>query len=56
MHPNNRELCPYDIAGTLDKQYVLAGYHSFVKAGQRIIVFQLHITLEYWIQQHQFVI
>ena len=39
VHPNNREFHPYDIAGTLDKQYVLAGYHSFVKSGQRIIVF-----------------
>ena len=39
MHPNNIEFCPYDIAGTLDKQHVLAGYHSFVKSGQRIIVF-----------------
>ena len=25
VHLNNREFCPYDIAGTLDKQYVLAG-------------------------------
>ena len=39
VHPNNREFRPYDIAGTLDKQYVLAGYHSFVKSGQRIMVF-----------------
>ena len=39
VHPNNREFRPYDIAGTLDKQYVLAGYHSFIKSGQRIIVF-----------------
>ena len=39
VHPNNIEFCPYDIAGTLDKQHVLAGYHSFVKSGQRIIVF-----------------
>ena len=39
VHPNNREFCPYDIAGTLDKQYVLAGYHSFVKSGQLKIVF-----------------
>ena len=39
MHLNNREFCSYDIAGTLDRQYVLAGYHSFVKFGQRIIVF-----------------
>ena len=33
VHPNDRELHSYDIAGTLDKQYVLAGYHSFVKFG-----------------------
>ena len=39
VHPNNREFRPYDIAGTLDKQYVLAGHHGFVKSGQRIIVF-----------------
>ena len=25
VHLNNREFCPYNIAGTLDKQYVLAG-------------------------------
>ena len=39
VHPNNREFRSYHIAGTLDKQYVLAGNHSFVKFGQRIIVF-----------------
>ena len=39
MHPNNREFRPYDIVGTLDKQYVSAGYHSFVKSGQCIIFF-----------------
>ena len=39
MHPNNREFRSYDIAVTLDKQYVLAGYHSFVKTTQRIIFF-----------------
>ena len=39
VHPNNREFRPNDIAGNLDKQYVLVGYHSFVKSGQRIIVF-----------------
>ena len=39
VHVNDREYRSYDIAGTLDKQYVLAGYHSFVKCGQRIIVF-----------------
>ena len=39
VHPNNREFRPYDSAGTLDKKYVLAGYHCCVKFGQRIIVF-----------------
>ena len=39
VHPNDRERHSYDIAGTLDMQYVLAGYHSFVKSGQRIIVY-----------------
>ena len=39
VHPNNREFRPYDIVGTLDKQYVLAGYHSFVKSRKRIIFF-----------------
>ena len=39
VHLNNREFCSYDIAGTLDKQYLLVGYHSFVKSGQPIIVF-----------------
>ena len=39
VHPNKREFRSYDIAGTLDKQYMLADYHSFVKSGQRIIVF-----------------
>ena len=39
VHPINREFCSYDNAGTFDKQYVLAGYHSFVKLGQCIIVF-----------------
>ena len=56
VHINNREFCPYDIAGTLDKQYVLVGYHSFVKYGQCKIVFQLHISLQHWIRQHQLVI
>ena len=56
MHINNREFCPYDIAGTLDKQYVLVGYHSFVKYGQCKIVFQLHISPQHWIRQHQLVI
>ena len=30
VHPNDIEFCSYDIVGTLDKQYVLASYHSFV--------------------------
>ena len=39
VHPNNREFCSYDIVGTLDKQYLLADNHSFVKYGQHIIFF-----------------
>ena len=39
VSPNNREFRPYDIAGTLDKQYVLASYHNHVKFRQRIIIF-----------------
>ena len=39
VHRNNREFRCYDITGTLDKQYVLVGNHSFVKSGQRIIFF-----------------
>ena len=39
VHPNNREFRSYDIAGSLDKQYMLAGYHSFVESGQHIIFF-----------------
>ena len=39
VHRNNKEFCPYDIVGTLDKQYVLAGYHSFAKFRQRITLF-----------------
>ena len=31
MHLNNREFHSYDIAGSLDKQYVLDGYHSYVE-------------------------
>ena len=38
VHPNNRQFRPYDIVETLDKQYLLVGYHSFVKSGQRIMV------------------
>ena len=29
MHLNNIEFCSYDIAGSLDKEYVLDAYHSF---------------------------
>ena len=29
VHPNDREFCSYDIAETLDKQYVLDDYHSY---------------------------
>ena len=39
VHRNNREFRTNDIAGNLDKQYVLAGNHSFVKSRQRIIFF-----------------
>ena len=39
VHPNKREFLSYDIARTLDKQYVLVGNHSFLKCGQRIIFF-----------------
>ena len=53
---NDREFCSYDIAKTLDKQYVLDGYHSYVESGQRIIVFKHHISLHDWIQQLQLVI
>ena len=28
VHLNDKEFRSYDTAGTLDKQYVLAGYHS----------------------------
>ena len=40
VYPNNKEFCSYDILGTLDKQYVLAGNHSFVKSRQCIIFFR----------------
>ena len=40
VHPNDRAFCSYVIARTLDKQYLLAGYHSYVESGQRIIVFE----------------
>ena len=39
VRQKNREFHTNDITGTLDKQYVLASYHSFIKSGQRIIIF-----------------
>ena len=45
VHHNDIEFHSYDIAGTLDNPYVLVGYHSFVKSGQRIIFF--NSTLAY---------
>ena len=39
VHSNNREFCSYDIAETLDKQYVLVDYHTYVEYEQHIIVF-----------------
>ena len=39
VHKKNREFHSYDTVGTLDKHYVLAAYHSFVKSGQCIIAF-----------------
>ena len=39
VHPNDIEFCSYDIAETLDKQYVFVGYHRYVEFGQHIIVF-----------------
>ena len=46
VHSNWREFHPYDIAGTLDKQYVLAGNHNFVKYGQWRVIF-FNSTLAY---------
>ena len=56
MHPTDREFCSYDIAETLDKQYVLVDYHSYVEYVQRIIVFENHINLQDWIQERQLII
>ena len=56
VHPNDRGFCSYDIAKTLDKQYVLVVHHSYVEYGQRIILFENHISLQDWIQEHQLVI
>ena len=39
VHHNGRKFRSYDIAGTLDKQYVLASNHNFLKFGHRIIFF-----------------
>ena len=39
VHPNDREFPSYDTVGTLHKQYVLVGCHSFVKSRQCIIFF-----------------
>ena len=39
VHLNHREFCFYDIAGTLDKQYLLASNYNFVKSGKHIIFF-----------------
>ena len=36
VHTNDIEFHSYDIAETLDKQYVLDGYHSYIECGQRI--------------------
>ena len=55
VHPNDREFRSYDIAETLDKQYALDDCHSYVEFGQRIIVFEHHISLQDWIQQHQLI-
>ena len=56
LKTNDIEFCSYDIAKTLDKQYVLDGYDSYVEFGQRLIVFEHHINLQDWIQQYQLVI
>ena len=50
MHPNDIEFCSYDFAETLDKQYLLASYHSYVEFGQCIIVFEHYISLLDWIK------
>ena len=46
VYLNNREFRSYDISGTLDKRYVLASNHSFLKSGQRIIFFNSMITTQ----------
>ena len=56
VQPNDREFHSCDTVGTLDKQYVLIDYHTFVKSGQHIIVFSLRVSLQDWIQKHKLVI
>ena len=56
VHHTDREFCSYDIPETLEKQYVLVDYHSYVEYVKRIIVFEQHINLQDWIQEHQLVI
>ena len=56
VHPYDREFRSYDIAETLDNQYALDDCHSYVEFGQCIIVFEHHISLQDWIQEHQLVI
>ena len=45
VHPNDIEFCSYDIAETLDKQYVFDDYSSYVEFGHLIIGFEQHISL-----------
>ena len=56
VHPNDIEFFSYDIAETLDKQYVFDGYHTYVESRHLIIVFKHHISLHDWIQEDQLVI
>ena len=56
LKTNDIEFCSYDIAKTLDKQYVLDDYHSYVESGQRLIVFEHRMSVQDWIQQYQLVI
>ena len=37
LKTNDIEFCSNDIGKTLDKQYVLDGYDSYVESGQRLI-------------------
>ena len=56
VHLNDKEFRSYDIAGNLDKQYVLVGYHSFVKSGQHIVVFLTPHQPTTLVRQHELVI